>query len=143
MGLFFLDDVTHFTGSVMGADWVYFSQPRFVDQAFGEPPYVATLFFGHTGLTGVPGFPPPRGVACLARCSYVIHIGPSQDETIPLLCGGVAGVDPKGRHLCTWHAYVRWHCHHCGDWLLEGEGGFCSPACKEERRKLHEEYGEE
>lgn len=128
MSLFFLDELTPFAARVLGEDWAYFSQPRFV---YEDGP--APRFFGGCQLRAVPGVTFPRALACLARCTDVVavHNG-TGDAARRLLCGAVAGVDLRGRHLCTLHASHLWQCFTCEAFLPHGDGGYCSRACKEE-----------
>ena len=126
--MYFLEEVTGLAGEVMGEDWVYFSQPRTIFEAPGYP----TRFFSSYTLTGTPGFALPRQIACLAGCTAVISIGAgaSPQEGIPIRCGELATVDPRGRHLCAEHTRDHWECPTCDAHLAHGDGGFCSEACR-------------
>jgi hypothetical protein len=50
--------------------------------------------------------------------------------TPPVQCGRVASLDRRGRFLCAYHMLTYWECYHCRADLPQGEGGFCTPACR-------------
>jgi hypothetical protein len=77
--------------------------------------------------------------ACVARCQhetqfylddqpYALDTGAGL--TPPVQCGQVASLDTRGRYFCGYHMQTRWACFHCHALVPDGEGGFCSQACR-------------
>ena len=57
------------------------------------------------------------------------------DETAAGLCypcetlATLATLNAQGRHVCSTHARLLWHCGGCGGFLPEGRSGYCSLVC--------------